>query len=122
MERYDLDAGTALMDVELAVSALLGAGTVEPEPLPDPVLATVTEQSLSATVSVPSYLEGLAEQAPGTGFTTGAQGDVAASYPRQVVIQTPEISASLTDPLDVEQAYTVTVAIPVDEFTVRIPA
>ncbi|BAK76504.1 hypothetical protein NH8B_2118 [Pseudogulbenkiania sp. NH8B] len=121
VERYDLNAGTALMDVELAVSALIGAGTVDASPLPDPALSAITDQSLTASVTVPSYLEGRAEAESGTGFTTGAQGDTTASYPRQVVIQTPAIPATLTDPLDVEQTYDVTVAIPVDEFTVRIP-
>lgn len=56
VERYDLDAGTALMDVELAISALIGTGTVEPTPLPNPAGSFVVDQSLTARVTVPSYL------------------------------------------------------------------
>lgn len=119
VERYAIDSGRAETDIELAISALVGVGTAQDEPLQSPVITGAANLSQSATVPVPSAWEGLGDLVAGTSWTTGATGDTTSQYPRSVALTTQAIHPYMTDPIDRPMSYAVTVAIPVDPFELR---
>ncbi|WP_137009605.1 Ig-like domain-containing protein [Aquitalea aquatilis] len=119
VERYAIDSGRAETDIELAISALVGVGTAQDEPLQSPVITGAANLSQSATVPVPSAWEGQGDLIAGTSWTTGATGDTTSQYPRSVALTTNAIHPYMTDPIDRPLTYAVTVAIPVDPFELR---
>ncbi len=119
VERYDLASGAALCEVELALSALIGLGTVDDDPLRSPAVTGASALAVTATQAVPSAWEGLGGLQDGSAWTTGATGDTASRYPRSVALVTPEVPAWLTDPIERELSWAVQVAIPVDPFELR---
>ncbi|WP_230368940.1 hypothetical protein [Paludibacterium denitrificans] len=119
-ETYDLTAGSALAAVELAISGLIGVGTVDSDPLKSPELEALPSQSQADSADLGTCLEGRSQYSTSTtGYTTGASGDAASEYPHEVAIAVPEIPVYLTDPVSRELAYTVSVAIPVDHLEFR---
>ncbi|WP_293765803.1 Ig-like domain-containing protein [uncultured Aquitalea sp.] len=119
VERYSIQTGQSRMEVELAISSLVAAGTAPDDPLLSPVITGAANYSGSQNAAVPSAWEGRGSLIDGTAWTTGAMGDRDSQYPRSVSLSTPPVDAYLTDPVDRLMSYALSVAIPVDPFELR---
>ena len=120
VEHYDTSAGSAITDVELAISGLVAAGTANSDPILAPELTSLPNMSQADSADLGTCLEGLGTySATTTGYTTGAAGDSSSAYPHEVAIAVPDIPVFLTDPVSRELAYNISVAIPVDTLEMR---
>lgn len=115
IERYDIDSGSAIADVEIAISGLIGAGTAVDDPVKAPAITAMASQAVGDVVALGSCLEGRDAYTSATvGYATGAQGDGDSDYPHEVGLAVPSIPVYVADPVEREIAHQVSVSVPVD--------
>ena len=134
VHRLNLEDGSALTELELAVSGCAAVGLqvddpVDPpaapaDPTPAPVaaqLACECDLYVGQTMTSPPYDESVM-----FGFSTNARAGatfdpLAPAYPLAFSVRFPEIEAAVRDPITLPQAAAYSVAIPQDTLEINVP-